>query len=372
MKSSQYFDDRYDKAAEHRRGIILLWIFAALFFGVLFLWVWYHLPGMFKGSWTWSFPALALDAKTKMITAGTLGPAIIDWLLAALAGALLYALTNIAGHLPKVQRRSAQFRAFTGWYFVNLLSGGVIAVIVLLLLTNLSVTLGEGAVTLDFAKMPGAMLTGAAFILGFYGHVAKAQLDEIASTLFRRAWLVAEGRFHIAPADVKVIFGKQQQFRISPPADVTWSAERGTIDGTGLYTAPQRSDAVTPGSRVQIRAALQADSTITDVAAVTLVPFILLADHLQMTAGESQQLRVDSPPSEGVALEAKYGATDGLKYTAPSADDLKAKGISEDIVTARRKPKAVAGDDAAKKKEEETAKLDFDSITIKLEPEGKG
>ena len=371
MKPTEYFDDRYDKAAEHKRGITLLRIFAVLFLIVLFLWVWYHQPGMFSRKWTWSFPALAIDEKSKTITDATLGPAIIDWMLAALAGALLYALTNVARYLPKVQRRSAQFRAFTGWYFVNLLSGGIIAVIVLLLLTNLSVTLGEGAVTLDFAKMPAALLTGAAFILGFYGHVAKAQLDEIASTLFRRAWLVAEGRFHIAPVAVKVIFGKQQQFKASPPADVSWTAERGTIDGTGLYTAPQRSDTVTPGSRIQIRAALQADSTITDVASATLVPFILLADRLLMSAGESQQLRIDNPQAEGIALEAKYGATDGLKYTAPSAEDIQSKGISEDTIIARRKPKEIDGDDAAKKQEEEAAKLDFDSITIQLKADGK-
>lgn len=371
MKSTEYFDDPYDKAAEHRRGITLLWIFTVLFFAVLFLWVWYHQPGMFQHNSTWSFPALTIDDKSKTISADTLGPAIIDWMLAALAGAILYALSNVARYLPKVQRRGAQFRAFTGWYFVNLLSGGVIAVIVLLLLTNISVSLGEGAVSVDFAKMPGALLTGAAFILGFYGHVAKAQLDEIASTLFRRAWLVAEGRFQIAPASVKVIFGKQQQFKVSPSTDVTWSVDRGTIDGTGLYTAPQRSDTVTPGSRVQIRAALQADSTVTDVASATLVPFILLADRLTMTAGESQQLRVDNPPAEGIALEAKHSATDGLKYTAPSAEDIQSKGISEDIIIARRKPKAVDGDDAAKKAEEEAAKLDFDSITIQLKSVAK-
>jgi hypothetical protein len=27
MKPTEYFDDRYDKAAEHKRGITLLWIF---------------------------------------------------------------------------------------------------------------------------------------------------------------------------------------------------------------------------------------------------------------------------------------------------------------------------------------------------------
>lgn len=46
------------------------------------------------------------------------------------------------------------------------------------------------------------------------------------------------------------------------------------------------------------------------------MPFILVADKLVMNAGESQQLRVDSLPSEGVDLEATHGTISGMKYTA--------------------------------------------------------
>ncbi len=370
IQQTAYFGDAYDKGAEHNRGILLLILFSILFLADLFFWMWHHQPGMLQGKWDWIFPSLEATDQTKTIDATKLGLSVIDWLLAGLGGALLYALGNIVYRLPQVKYKKAEFRAWTGWYLVNSLRGGIIAVIVLLLLTNLSVAVGQGGIDLNFAKMPGALLTGAAFILGYYGHVAKAQLDEITSTLFRRAWLAAEGRFQITPGDLKVIFGRQQQFKVDPAADVAWSAPLGTIDGVGLYTAPQRSESATPGTRVQIRAALQADPKVSDVVIVTLVPFILVDDKLPMSAGESRQLRVDSPPPEGVHLEAKYGTMDGMKYTAPAKTVLQDKGISADTVVARRVPKPVVGDEAATRKEEEAAKLDFDGITIRLKSDG--
>jgi hypothetical protein len=69
--------------------------------------------------------------------------------------------------------------------------------------------------------------------------------------LYTRAWALAHEEFGIGPREPKAIFGKQFQFKTDPVADVTWSAEGlGTIDGSGLYTAPQRSETATPGTRV--------------------------------------------------------------------------------------------------------------------------
>ncbi|MFN2219588.1 MAG: hypothetical protein ACK2UA_13350 [Anaerolineae bacterium] len=273
----------------------------------------------------------------------------------------MYALSNIATYLPKVETEEANFRAYTGWYVSTVLRSCIIAMVVLWLLTTLNLEVGSG-LGVDFKKMPPIVLTGTAFILGFYGRVARAQLDEIVRFLFRRAWLLAKERFGVVPQAGKVVFGKQQQFKVDPPADVTWSAGMGTIDAAGLYTAPPRSDAAGPGTRVLIRASLQGEPSISSVATVTLVPFKLIAEKSEMVYGESQQLSVDSMPPEGVELSTEHGTLSDFRYEAPSEDE----GITEVTITATRKPRAIDGDEAEKAKEEEAAKQDCDSITIRL------
>jgi len=202
------------------------------------------------------------------------------------------------------------------------------------------------------------VLSAAAFILGFYSRVARKQLDEIARFLFRRAWALAQELFEVVPRETKVIFGKQLQFKTDPLADVTWTADMGTIDASGLYTAPQRSDTATPGTRALIRAALRSDPSISGVATVTLVPFKLVAEKTQMAYEESQQFSVDSPPPEGVDLEASLGKIEGFTYEAPTKEEAEKEGITEVTVTAKRKLK--------EGEKEEDRKEDVDSLTIKL------
>jgi len=260
----------------------------------------------------------------------------VDWLLASLAGGCVYALANVARFLPKIKTEEAHFRAFTGWYASTVLRGCIIALVVLWLLTNLDLTIGEGSevgLNLDVENVPEIALTAAAFILGFYGRVARAQLDEVTRFLFRRAWLKANEQFEVVPRKIKVVFGKQFQFRTDPIASVAWSAGKGTIDGAGLYTAPQSSEA-TAGTNVLIRAALQLDPSLSSVATVTLVPFRVVAQKSYMAYGTSQQMSVDGAPEEGVSWECSLGKMDGLAYIAPTKEEAETAGVSEVTITA--------------------------------------
>ena len=103
MTQTSYYEDTYDKATEHKRGVLLLCTFAVLFLVVLFLWIWHHRPWIFSNDpaparqkLEWRFPAIAIDAQANQINPVSLGPAIIDWILAALAGALIFAMTRFA------------------------------------------------------------------------------------------------------------------------------------------------------------------------------------------------------------------------------------------------------------------------------------
>ncbi|MDH4138089.1 MAG: hypothetical protein OEW09_15430 [Anaerolineae bacterium] len=354
--ATPYYEETYDKEAESRRASRLFSIFAVLLVAILLLWIWFHLPYLFvKGvdnPWKW------FDRKSDDPTR------YLDWLLASLGGVLLYVLAEVAKWKPKIRTKEARFRENTAWYISTVLKGPIIAVVVLWLLTTLELkiggTNGESGVGVDFANMVPIVLTGAAFILGFYSRVARTQLDEIARFLFRRAWALAQELFEVAPREAKVVFEKQLQFKTDPLADVTWTADTGTIDASGLYTAPKRSETATPGTRVLIRAALRSDPSISGVATVTLVPFKLVAEKTEMVYGESQQLSVEGAPSEGLDWEYSLGTMEGFKYTAPSQQEAEDAGVNEVTITAKRKLK--------EGEKEEDRKEDVDSLTIKLIP----
>ncbi|MBN1814406.1 MAG: hypothetical protein JXA14_21380 [Anaerolineae bacterium] len=312
MASQTPYYEEYSPKREVRRGTILFIVFFVLTVVAVLGWAQYRLPNLYAPPpgekhpeyqdykddpllWHWKW----VDREDEQ--------QYLDWLLASLAGGSLYVLANIARFLPKVKTKEAQFRAFTGWYLSTVLRGCIIALVVLWFLTKVSFSIGGGAdggggagVAVDFTDMPGIVLSAIAFILAFYGRVARNQLDEIVRFLFPRAWALAHEAFEIVPKGGKVIFGGQLQFRTDPVADVTWTVEgQGSIDGTGLYTAPQRSDSVTPGTRASIRAALRTDPSISRVATVTLVPFKVVGEEI-MGYGASQELSVDGAPSAGV------------------------------------------------------------------------
>ena len=178
--STPYYRKPYDKKAEHRRGYWLLGIFAFLSVATLFLWIWHHVPDLFaeEGQWTWQTFEDMHD--------------YLDWFLASLIGVLVYVMANVGQFLPKIAKEEANFRAYTGWYVSTIIRGVIIAQVVMWLLINLELKVSGDAIALSFGAMPPIVLTGAAFILGYYSRVARAQLDEITRMLFSKAWLLAK------------------------------------------------------------------------------------------------------------------------------------------------------------------------------------
>ena len=210
--------EEYSQKAELRRGTILFIVFFVLTVVAVLGWAQYHLPNLFVPApgekhreyqeytespllWQWKWVERAGEQQ------------YLDWFLASLAGGCLFALSNIARFLTKVETKKARFRAFTGWYLSTVVRGCVIALVVLWLLTRLNLQVGSG-LDIKIGEMPSIVLAAMAFILGFYGRVARNQLDEIVRSLFPRAWALAHEQFGIGPKEPKVIFGKQLQFKI--------------------------------------------------------------------------------------------------------------------------------------------------------------
>ncbi len=221
---------------------------------------------------------LALDTKEYK----TLDP--LKWALASLIGAVLYLFSQIANFYPKINEKpdadnQNDFVKSTYWYISTLLRAPILAVVIMWLLTNLSIDLGEASstdgigVAVDFSKFPGIVNIGIAFILGFYGRVARKQLDIIAKYLFTRAWALAEMGFDISTATPDVILLKDTYtFKTDPVMDVVWTSNIGTMEAdTGTYKAPE--DAANHDKEVIIRAHLSSEPSVTQFKQIKLKLF---------------------------------------------------------------------------------------------------
>lgn len=208
----------------------------------------------------------------------------LKWALASLVGAALYLFSQIANFYPKINEKpdadnQNDFVKSTYWYISTLLRAPILTVVIMWLLTNLSINLGETShnseigVAVDFSKFPSFVNIGIAFILGFYGRVARKQLDIIAKYLFTRAWALAEMGFDISTATPDVILLKDTYtFKTDPVMDVVWTSNIGTMEAdTGTYKAPE--DAANHDKEVIIRAHLSSEPSVTQFKQIKLKLF---------------------------------------------------------------------------------------------------
>jgi hypothetical protein len=262
----------------------------------------------------------------------------VDWLLVSLAGALLYVLVNAGTFLIQPRPR---FKAFTGWYIATLVKSPILALMILIFLTGVSVEIS--GLTLNFQDMKSPLLLVIAFVLGFYGSVAREQLNQIVKTLFPKAYGIAEQEFRIVPAAAKVVFGKSVQLRTSPPTEVTWQAPSAGKILDGEYTAP-KADEAQSGQIVQITAVPKDPNIPRAIARVTLLPFeVVGASKIAYTASERYQVAPE--PQGGVAWSVSpelpgAGISDDGVYTAPdkaAAEEAKATKVKITATGAAKK-----------------------------------
>ncbi len=365
----------YDAEAEKDRALQLLGAFLVLFVVVLALFLSYHIERDDQGRVYWHLrdgrgatatpteepaatpteePAEASGAgkqgEEEIPTQGTEGEAAgkdtgepepnlaeqyLDWLFASLLGVLLYAITEIAKHFPKIKDQKAWFRQYTPWNISTVVKGPIFAIVILWVLSNVTVGVGDvteeafAGIGIEIGSLPAPILWGTAFILGFYSRMAREQLDLIAKTLFGRAWNLAQGFEVIGPEDGIVLLKGTHTFKTEPKADVVWTATKGTIDAaSGVYTAPEDGD----GTPVTIRASLRSDPSITEFQQIILRAF-KISGETDVTAGNGLNLSIEthtvaesdtkniewevvSPKEGGGAVAPAKGMS--VTYTAPS------------------------------------------------------
>ena len=281
----------------------------------------------------------------------------LDWMLASLAGVLLYIMANVANYYQSSIRskkyrsgRAKDFIAFTPWYISTIIKAPVIALVVLVFLTNLNIEIA--GLTLDFTSLNPALLLMIAFVLGFYSRVARKQLDHIVKSIFGKAYSEAEEAFTLIPSKATVLFGKTQKFSTSPYTDVTWVATAGTIQD-GVYTAPTDPREAVPNKNVLITAVPTDPNIPRSTATVTMLPFNITGDK-EITYGETKTYQVDpdqkpddpndagvswsaAPDVQGAAVKEEKGS---LVYTAPTKEKAEAAGVEVITITAKNKEHA--------------------------------
>jgi len=248
----------------------------------------------------------------------------LDWLLISLCGVLLYLLASAAYYRV---RGNTRFSDFAWWYVATIVKGPIVAFIILLFLTQVSVDIT--GLSIDLTKPDTAtVLLVVAFILGFYSRVAREQLNQIVKALFPKAYGIAEEQFNIVPGKANVQFGQTAQFGTSKAVEVIWLTSTGKIDDKGLFTAPSATEAHA-GDAIRITAVPKDPNVPTASALATLVAFSIVGKD-KLLYGAEETYQTSPAPEEGVTWSVTpklRGAaiTDKGIYKAPPAPESAVK-----------------------------------------------
>ncbi|MBI5842388.1 MAG: hypothetical protein HZB19_20055 [Chloroflexi bacterium] len=244
----------------------------------------------------------------------------LKWVFASLIGATIYLLSEIAQYYSKIDDKAEgenrdDFKGYTFWYISTLIKAPILTVVVMWLLINLKINVGEGeklGITVDFSKFSDVVKIGIAFILGFYGRVTRKQLDIIAKYLFTRAWALAEQGFEVAlPPQGIILLKEKYTFKTDPVTDVVWTANVGTMEAdTGTYTAPD--DLSNDGKKVIIRAALKNEPSVTGFKEVELKLF-KIKGATEVKSGDKVSLTVETNMTDKVT----ENELKAIKWEAP-------------------------------------------------------
>lgn len=315
--------------SEARRGWLIFWLSLGLLLLTVVGWVVMHTV---TGKW------VGPDSATVF---GKAPWQWVDWIVVALAGSFLYVLVSSAHWL--IQSKP-NFKPFSAWYLATVVKGPILALVILLFLTGVKVEVS--GLALDFTKLGPAILLVAAFLLGFYGTVAREQLNQIAKAVFPKAYGTAEEQFNIVPGKVRVGPGMSVALKTSPYTEVTWKVVGGGSIVDGLYTAPQ-ADAGQAGQVIQVVAVPKDPNISAAVATVTLTAMVINGlDKVAYRALAQYQAAPEPvggvdwsfvPPIPGAAI------SEAGIFTAPTQAEAEKAGARGVTIVATGKTKATVG-----------------------------
>lgn len=252
--------DEYKKEEQARANVLLLF----LILGVLVVIAGYLLNHV-------SFPALNFSDWQPVTVESKLWTRAYEWVLWAVGGTLVYLIAEVGTNYHSLEEKISSaikkakakqdasrdandtmdvewplsFRDYIPWYVSTLVKGPIIALVILLFFNAADLELTgteDAAFRFNFAELDHSTTLVLAFVLGFYSRVAREILNGIVKNIFSRAWAEAHEEFEITQEETEILPGKSTTFRTSPPTEVVWAATEGSINATGMYTAPSKAE----------------------------------------------------------------------------------------------------------------------------------
>lgn len=188
---------------------------------------------------------------TQVLRIPNSGPRLwIDWILWGVVGVGTYLLIQAAQYYRKIPEGKGDFINETPWYLTQLLTGPLIAFVVLALLTQIDFSIlgqtEETAISVNLNQLPYDAMFGIAFLLGFFSRVTRKLLGLITQSLFRPAWSAAAGTFDILikgdPNATRIESEGRVVFTTEPfLSDLEWKVSEGELDGA-TYRAPKAEE----------------------------------------------------------------------------------------------------------------------------------
>ncbi len=260
----------------------------------------------------------------------------LAWGFAAWSGASIYLMGQVGTHFPKIKEAreendEADFKKYQYWYMGTFLKAPILAVVIMWFLINLKMNFGEGGrgVAIDFGELGPYVTLGIAFVLGFYGRVARKQLDIIAKYLFSQAWALAEQGFYLViPSQKSVLINDTYTFTINPPVEVNWYANLGTITEQGVYQAP--TDISAHGKEVLIQASRKDEPSLTDFIKLPVKAIRIKTDSVKVEEGEIVKYSLETK-LEGMNVDTAKWTVDG--------EDVQSIGKEYSFDTTEKPPK---------------------------------
>lgn len=157
-----------------------------------------------------------------------------DWMLWCVIGIAAYLLINLSNEVKAIGDGKIDFLENTIWYWAQFITGPMIAFVLLLFLTRVNFEIvgsnGEPAITIDLGSLPANLIFIFAFILGYFGRLARKLLEQIAKSIFRSPWMAAYGDFRIIvkdrPYDHVIEAGERIVFATEPNVGIVkWTTE---------------------------------------------------------------------------------------------------------------------------------------------------
>ena len=192
-------------------------------------------------------------APGQIVTLPVAGPRHwLDWLLWCLVGAATYLFIQHVSFYRQIRQGGGGFVDEQYWYVAQLLTGPLIAFVVLQFLTRINFELlgfgGDAVVAIDINQFPMDLIFVMAFLLGYFSRMTRKLLERIAQRHFRRCLDEAQPDFEViikdaSPSDNVIGSGANGRVRNSPQdfTALNWKANIGTMD-QDVYSAPQARD----------------------------------------------------------------------------------------------------------------------------------